>query len=87
MNIELSNDKVLCVPEVIESASFLLPPTEQNKKAFTHRVLKVAENITSVKADDLIIIGNEWLGYEIELERETYRIVDIKDVLGVIKDG
>ncbi len=67
-----------------KTASGIYIPDNAKEKPSTATVVAVANEVKDVNIDDIVVFG-KYSGSELSLEGEDFLILEIKDILGVIK--
>ena len=89
MNLKPLNDKVVLKFEKKEKkaqtqSGIFLPENNDKEKSKFATVVAVADNVTSVKVNDKVVITS-YSGTDIKLDDEKFKIVAEKDILAILE--
>lgn len=93
MNVEMTLDKVLVKPYILENKSkiTLLNTTQNESNKLIFEVVKIGnggkvgdKNIDIVLKEGDIVVIPEWIGSIVEIEGQIYRIVKQEEVLAIL---
>ncbi|QKG29554.1 co-chaperone GroES [Campylobacter sp. RM16187] len=86
MNFQPLGKRVLVerLEDVKTTATGIIIPDNAKEKPLSGKVLAVGSEVECIKAGDDVVFG-KYAGTEITLEGKTYLVLNLDDVLGVIK--
>ncbi|QKF91974.1 MULTISPECIES: co-chaperone GroES [unclassified Campylobacter] len=86
MNFQPLGKRILVerLEDVKTTATGIIIPDNAKEKPLSGKVLAVSSEIENVKTGDDVVFG-KYAGTEITLEGKTYLVLNLDDVLGVIK--
>jgi chaperonin GroES len=86
MNFKPLGDRVLvkAVVEENKTASGIIIPDNAKDKPNRAEVIATGEFVKSIEAGDTVVFG-KYAGTELVLEGVEYLILEVKDILGVLK--
>ncbi|MFL1706159.1 co-chaperone GroES [Campylobacter sp. MOP7] len=86
MNFQPLGKRILVerLEDVKTTATGIIIPDNAKEKPLSGKVLAVSSEVENVKAGDDVVFG-KYAGTEITLEGKTYLVLNLDDVLGVIK--
>ncbi|MDO5046275.1 co-chaperone GroES [Campylobacter sp.] len=86
MNFQPLGKRVLVerLEDVKTTATGIIIPDNAKEKPLSGSVLAVSSEVENVKVGDNVVFG-KYAGTEITLDAKTYLVLNIDDVLGVIK--
>lgn len=86
MNFEPLGKRVLIerVEEAKTTASGIYIPDSAKEKPSQGKVLAVSKEVKEVSVDDTVVFG-KYAGNELTLDGKTYLVIEIDDLLGIVK--
>ncbi|AQW81229.1 co-chaperone GroES [Campylobacter pinnipediorum] len=86
MNFQPLGKRVLVerVEETKTTASGIIIPDNAKEKPLNGKVLAIGNEIENIKVEDNIVFA-KYSGTEITLDGKTYLVLNLDDVLGIIK--
>ncbi len=86
MNFEPLGKRVLVsrTEEAKTTASGIIIPDNATEKPSQGSVVAVSSEVESVKVNDTVVFG-KYAGNELKLDGESYLVIDVDDLLGIIK--
>ncbi|AQW86143.1 10 kD chaperonin (cpn10) [Campylobacter pinnipediorum subsp. caledonicus] len=86
MNFQPLGKRVLVerVEETKTTASGIIIPDNAKEKPLNGKVLAIGNEIENIKVEDNIVFA-KYSGTEITLDSKTYLVLNLDDVLGIIK--
>ncbi|MGB2553198.1 MULTISPECIES: co-chaperone GroES [unclassified Campylobacter] len=86
MNFQPLGKRILVerLEDVKTTATGIIIPDNAKEKPLSGKVLAVSSEVENVKTGDDVVFG-KYAGTEITLEGKTYLVLNLDDVLGVIK--
>lgn len=86
MNFQPLGKRVLIerVEEAQTTASGIYIPDSAKEKPSQGKVLAVSKEVSEVAVNDTVVFG-KYSGNELSLDGKTYLVIDIDDLLGIVK--
>ena len=86
MNFEPLGKRVLVsrTEEAKTTASGIIIPDNATEKPSQGSVVAVSSEVENVKINDTVVFG-KYAGNELKLDGERYLVIDVDDLLGIIK--
>ncbi|RUM74024.1 MAG: co-chaperone GroES [Sulfurovum sp.] len=86
MNFQPLGDRLLVerVEEPTTTASGIIIPDNAKEKPSRGKVLAIGSDVEDVTVDDIVVFG-KYAGTDLVLEDNEYLVLEVSDVLGVIK--
>lgn len=86
MNFQPLGKRILVerLEDVKTTATGIIIPDNAKEKPLSGKVLAVSSEVENVKTGDDVVFG-KYAGTEITLEGKTYLVLNLDDVLGVVK--
>jgi chaperonin GroES len=86
MNFQPLGDRLLVerVEEPTTTASGIIIPDNAKEKPSRGKVLAIGSDVEDVNVDDIVVFG-KYAGTDLVLEDNEYLVLEVSDVLGVIK--
>ena len=86
MNFEPLGKRVLVsrTEEAKTTASGIIIPDNATEKPSQGSVVAVSSEVESVKVNDIVVFG-KYAGNELKLDGESYLVIEVDDLLGIIK--
>lgn len=86
MNFEPLGKRVLVsrTEEAKTTASGIIIPDNATEKPSQGSVVAVSSEVENVKVNDTVVFG-KYAGNELKLDGESYLVIDVDDLLGIIK--
>jgi chaperonin GroES len=86
MNFQPLGKRVLVqrVEEATTTASGIIIPDNAKEKPSQGKVVAVSSEVDNVAAGETVVFG-KYAGNELTLEGEVYLVIDVDDLLGIIK--
>jgi chaperonin GroES len=86
MNFQPLGKRVLVqrVEEATTTASGIIIPDNAKEKPSQGKVVAVSSEVDNVAAGETVVFG-KYAGSELTLEGEVYLVIDVDDLLGIIK--
>ena len=86
MNFEPLGKRVLVsrTEEAKTTASGIIIPDNATEKPSQGSVVAVSSEVENVKINDTVVFG-KYAGNELKLDGESYLVIDVDDLLGIIK--
>jgi chaperonin GroES len=86
MNFQPLGKRVLVqrVEEATTTASGIIIPDNAKEKPSQGKVVAVSSEVDNVAAGETVVFG-KYAGNELTLEGEAYLVIDVDDLLGIIK--
>ena len=86
MNFQPLGKRILVerLEDVKTTATGIIIPDNAKEKPLSGKVLAVSSEVENVKTGDDVVFG-KYSGTEITLDGKTYLVLNLDDVLGVIK--
>ena len=70
--------------EAKTTASGIIIPDNATEKPSQGSVVAVSSEVESVKVNDIVVFG-KYAGNELKLDGESYLVIEVDDLLGIIK--
>ncbi|RUM73419.1 MAG: co-chaperone GroES, partial [Sulfurovum sp.] len=85
-NFQPLGDRLLVerVEEPTTTASGIIIPDNAKEKPSRGKVLAIGSDVEDVTVDDIVVFG-KYAGTDLVLEDNEYLVLEVSDVLGVIK--
>lgn len=86
MNFTPLSKRVLVkrVEEETKTAGGIILPDNAKEKPLSGKVVAVSSEISDINTNDEVVFG-KYTGTEIELDGQEYLVLEVKDILGVLK--
>jgi chaperonin GroES len=87
MNFKPLGERVLVKakePETTTASGIIIPDNASKEKQTQASVVAVSDDVKNVAVDDTVLYG-KYAGTEIIINNDEYLVLDIKDILGVMK--
>jgi len=86
MNFKPLGDRVLVkrIEEESKTASGIIIPDNAKEKPSRAEVVAISDFVKSIEAGETVIFG-KYAGTELKLDGIDYLVLEVKDILGVIK--
>jgi chaperonin GroES len=86
MNFQPLGDRLLVerVEEPTTTASGIIIPDNAKEKPSRGKVLAIGNDVEEVNVNDIVVFG-KYAGTDLVLEDNEYLVLEVSDVLGVIK--
>ena len=86
MNFQPLGNRVLIsrVEEATTTVSGIIIPDSAKEKPSQGKVLAVSEEVKNVSVDNIVVFG-KYAGSELTLDGTTYIVIDVDDLLGIVK--
>jgi chaperonin GroES len=86
MNFEPLGKRVLVArtEEAKTTASGIIIPDNATEKPSQGKVVAVSAEVENVKVDNVVVFG-KYAGNELKVGGETFIIIDVEDLFGIIK--
>ena len=72
------------VEEETKTAGGIILPDNAKEKPLSGKVVAVSSEISDINTNDEVVFG-KYTGTEIELDGQEYLVLEVKDILGVLK--
>ena len=72
------------VEEATTTASGIIIPDSAKEKPSQGKVLAVSDEVKNVSLDDTVVFG-KYAGSELTLDGTTYLVIEVDDLLGIVK--
>lgn len=86
MNFQPLGNRVLLErqEEATKTASGIIIPDNAKEKPSQGSVVAISDEVENIKVGDSVVFG-KYSGTELTLEAKTYLVIEIDDILGIIK--
>lgn len=86
MNFQPLGDRVLVevVKEEKKTASGIIIPDTAKEKPSRGKIVAISEDVKNINVGDNVIF-TKYAGTELKLDNKDYLVVNIKDILGLLK--
>jgi chaperonin GroES len=71
-------------PETTTASGIIIPDNASKEKPTQAKVLATGEEVKNIEIDNIVVYG-KYSGTELTLDNIDYLVLEIKDILGVIK--
>jgi chaperonin GroES len=87
MNFKPLGERVLVKvkePETTTASGIIIPDNASQEKQTQATVVAVSDEVSSITANDTVVYG-KYAGTEIIIDNVEYLVLEVKDILGVMK--